>query len=601
MANRLSDYNQRLSTFTNKKNSFQKKQDPFPILRLMLFIGMAMLVYFYLTTQSLWTGLLLIAAFTGFIFLSITDSKLKKQIRHLEILISINQDEITALTGDYSTFNPGNEFVDQSHDYTHDLDIFGQGSLFQYINRSATIFGKLRLADYFSNAFSYSSQIVARQQAIREFSEMIDLRQNLRLIFHNEPISISDKNDITRWLESASPVHNLKLLRILAYGLPSITTVCIILSAFGLISFPVFLIILQLMVVFIYGKQTIKVQNDITSKSKILNRYAQCLQIMEDTNFTSAYLTDLQIKLSDDEGKSPSKSIRQLATILKYMDSNLNLLVAILLNGLFMFNLHLLLKVEKWKSQNRTHVSYWFDTIATFDALSSFANFAYNYPDFIFPEKSDGDFRFEAKDLGHPLIEPDQRVVNDVEIKGWNQFFIITGANMSGKSTFLRTIGANLILAMAGAPVCAKRLSFSPIKIHSSIRTSDSLLKHESYFYAELKRLKQIIDELNSGKKKLILLDEILKGTNSRDKQLGSIALIEQLLNYKSVGLFATHDLALGELANRYPGHVNNLCFEIEIAGDKMAIDYKLHQGVCKNLNATYLMKNMGILFDNKV
>ena len=152
---------------------------------------------------------------------------------------------------------------------------------------------------------------------------------------------------------------------------------------------------------------------------------------------------------------------------------------------------------------------------------------------------------------------------------------------------------------MAGAPVCAKEMKFYPIQIHSSIRTSDSLVKHESYFYAELKRLKQIIDELESGKEKLILLDEILKGTNSKDKQAGSIALIEQLLNYKSVGLFATHDLMLGELADRYPGHVNNLCFEIEIEGDKMVIDYKLHKGVCKNLNATYLMRNMGILFES--
>ena len=171
---------------------------------------------------------------------------------------------------------------------------------------------------------------------------------------------------------------------------------------------------------------------------------------------------------------------------------------------------------------------------------------------------------------------------------------------MSGKSTFLRTIGVNYLLAMAGAPVCATFFSFSPVLIHSSIRTSDSLVKHESYFYAELKRLKQIIDELQSGKQKLILLDEILKGTNSKDKQAGSVALIQQLLKYNSVGLFATHDLMLGELAELYPDYVKNLCFEIEIENDKMKIDYKLHYGVCKNLNATYLMKNMGILFDEK-
>jgi DNA mismatch repair ATPase MutS len=261
-----------------------------------------------------------------------------------------------------------------------------------------------------------------------------------------------------------------------------------------------------------------------------------------------------------------------------------------------MFNLHLLLKAEKWKKQYRESVPKWFDSIATFDAMCSLANFAYNQPEYTFPEPLSGEFEFSALNLGHPLINAEQRVVNTIAIKGWNQFAIITGANMSGKSTFLRTIGVNYILSMTGAPVCASNLSFYPIQIHSSIRTSDSLTRNESYFYAELKRLKQIIDELEGGRKKLILLDEILKGTNSKDKQSGSIALIEQLLHYKSVGLFATHDLMLGELANRFPGQVNNLCFEIQIEGDKMLIDYKLHDGVCKNLNATYLMKNMGIL-----
>jgi DNA mismatch repair ATPase MutS len=185
-----------------------------------------------------------------------------------------------------------------------------------------------------------------------------------------------------------------------------------------------------------------------------------------------------------------------------------------------------------------------------------------------------------------------------LEIKGWNQFRIITGANMSGKSTFLRTIGANLLLAMMGAPVFAKRLTFYPIEIHSSIRTNDSLAKRESYFYAELKRLKEIITELEQGKQKLILLDEILKGTNSSDKQTGSIALIKQLMKYQLAGLFATHDLALGDLINHYPENIKNLCFEIHITGDRMEIDYKLSPGVCRNLNASFLMKNMGIILE---
>lgn len=599
MVNRLADYNHRISTYSTEQDKLSKKQKHLPMLRLGLFLVFAILVYTYLTTQTILSAILAISALIAFVMFSIYDSRLKRQIKRIDILLEINQKEVSALNDDYNAFDAGNEFVDPSHDYTHDLDIFGSGSIFQYINRTATIFGKLRLADYFANAFGYSEQVIQRQDAVKEFAEKVDLRQQIQLIFHDEEVAVTDKSEMTRWLLSESSVKNIKLLRILAYGLPSVTLICILLSIAGIIAFPVFLIVIQLMIVFLYGKQTIKVQSIITSKSRILNKYAQCLGMIENTSFKSEFLIQIQKQLSATEREKPSKAIHDLSTILKYMDSNLNLLVSIFLNGLFMFNLHLLLKVEKWKRLNHSNVPEWFEAIASFDAIASLANFAYNQPDFTFPEPVNTDFIFSGESLGHPLIPAESRVENDLEIEGWNQFAIITGANMSGKSTFLRTIGVNYILAMAGAPVCASKLKFYPIQIQSSIRTSDSLAKKESYFYAELKRLKQIIDELESGKKKLILLDEILKGTNSKDKQAGSFALIEQLLRYQSVGMFATHDLALGDLANHYPGYVNNLCFEIQISDDQMIIDYKLHKGVCKNLNATYLMKNMGILLDN--
>ena len=598
MVDRIAEYNKRIFTYTSEKQKLQKTQNPLHIIRLGLFLCVAFLIYLFLTAQSSWILVLAATVFILLLVLSAYDNKLKRLIKRLDVLIGINRKEIISIGGDNSAFDPGNEFIDQSHDYTHDLDIFGQGSLFQFVNRSATIFGKNRLADYLSNAFGYSKQVAERQEAIKELSGIVDQRQNLQLIFSGQQIAVADHGEIIQWLEGKSPITNMKLLWVLAFSLPAATIACILLSIIGIMAFPVFLVVLQISIVFLYGRQTMKVQEIITSKSKILNRYAQCLKIIESTGYKSSYLAGIQNQLVNEREQSPSEVINQLSVILKYMDSNLNLLVAILLNGLFMFNLHLLIRAEKWKNDNKGKVPGWFDSIATIDALSSLANYAYNYPEFVYPNLLEEEFGFIGKDLGHPLILAKERVVNDVEINGWNQFYIITGANMSGKSTFLRTIGVNYILAMIGAPVCASALSFYPIQIHSSIRTSDSLVKHESYFYAELKRLKQIIDELESGSKKLILLDEILKGTNSKDKQSGSIALIEQLLNYKSVGLFATHDLILGELADRYPDHVKNLCFEIAIESDKMLIDYKLHPGVCKNLNATYLMKNMGILFE---
>jgi DNA mismatch repair ATPase MutS len=296
----------------------------------------------------------------------------------------------------------------------------------------------------------------------------------------------------------------------------------------------------------------------------------------------------------------PGKVIRRLSGLLNWMDSNLNLLVSVILNGLIMFNIHLLVAVERWRITYRKQVPVWFSVLAEFDALSSLGTFSFNHPDYIFPEPVTHGFAFMATDIGHPLIPAGTCVTNNIEIRGWDQFCIITGANMSGKSTFLRTVGVNYLLAMIGAPVFASNLIFYPIELHSSIRTNDSLAKRESYFYAELRRLKEIIDELEQGKEKLILLDEILKGTNSSDKQTGSIALIRQLMKYKLVGMFATHDLALGNLISHYPDQIQNLCFEIQITDDRMEIDYKLIPGVCRNLNASYLMKNMGIILDDK-
>ncbi|MEI7597666.1 MAG: hypothetical protein WCK02_18105 [Bacteroidota bacterium] len=223
-------------------------------------------------------------------------------------------------------------------------------------------------------------------------------------------------------------------------------------------------------------------------------------------------------------------------------------------------------------------------------------NFAYNNPNYIFPQTKTEDFALEAINIGHPLISKADCITNNFNISGWNQMTIVTGANMAGKSTFLRTIGTNILLGTMGAPVFADKFTFTPIEIYSSIRTSDSLAKNESYFYAELKRLKAIINELEKGIPKFILLDEILKGTNSQDKQSGSIELIKHLLQYHFVGIFATHDQALGELINLYPNNVKNACFEISFNNEQMIIDYKIRDGICKNLNATYLMKKMGII-----
>ncbi|MEI7726560.1 MAG: hypothetical protein WCK09_15735 [Bacteroidota bacterium] len=593
-------YKQRIGEYSGEINHLRKPLVWIPWLRLLLFILTGFSTFYAVKFPGALFVVAAILSFAGFIAAGWYDYKLKKKIKGFEHLIRINHQEQLAIEGNYSGFDPGNGFINQDHPYTHDLDIFGTGSLFQYVNRTSTIFGKERLADYFNHAFQCRDKILERQHAISELSANIEFRQNLQLIFIDHETSKNDLDALNGWLKGDEGLKRIRTIKVISFILPLITITTIILSINSILPYqiPILMVLFQMMIVFAFGRKTMQVHQAVTSQVDILRKYAMALSLVEDVAFTSDYNKELQKDLRPATYEKPGKVIRQLSKLLNMMDSNLNLLVSVIMNGLVMFNIHVLMAVEQWRLKHRSQVPVWFEVIAEIDALSSLGNFAFNNPRYIYPLPVTDGFQFIAEQIGHPLIPGQACITNDIEIRGWNQFRIITGANMSGKSTFLRTIGANLLLAMMGAPVFATKLTFYPIEIHSSIRTNDSLTKRESYFYAELKRLKEIIMGLESGQQKLILLDEILKGTNSSDKQTGSIALIKQLMKYKLAGLFATHDLALGDLIKHYPDNIRNLCFEIHIAGDKMEIDYKLSHGVCRNLNASFLMKNMGIILD---
>jgi len=266
------------------------------------------------------------------------------------------------------------------------------------------------------------------------------------------------------------------------------------------------------------------------------------------------------------------------------------------INWLFLWDLQSIIKLERWKKQNMNSVETWFNALAEADVLQSLGNYSFNNQEFIMPNISQEVAVFNAKDIGHPLINKSTRVDNNLIFNGYGKFVIVTGANMAGKSTFLRTVGVNLVLAMKGVPVCAKEMTFSPIEIFSSMRTNDSLKGNKSYFFSELSRLKKIIDKLEKGDNLFIILDEILKGTNSLDKKKGSKAFLKKLINYKCKGLIATHDLALGELENEFPDNIKNICFEVITKDKDIEFDYKLYDGITQNLNASFLMKKMGIV-----
>ncbi len=369
--------------------------------------------------------------------------------------------------------------------------------------------------------------------------------------------------------------------RLVLRVLPALTVLCVIMALFfpPLRSVAILLFMVQLLWVGLQFRQTSAEHAILAKRQSLLYKYQGMFQVIENSSFQSPLLTEIHNELTRGE-QAASHSIQSLARIVAAFDNRLNVLVALFLEGLLLWDMQCLLRLEHWRKTGSSSFEAWIAALARFDALVSLANLAFNQPELTYPEFSEQEV-LTASRMGHLLISPADRVYNDFRLERPGDFVLITGANMAGKSTFLRTVASNIVLAMAGAPVCAASLVWKPTKLYSSMRTSDSLNKHESYFYAELKRLKELLDCLRNGEALFILLDEILKGTNSTDKQKGSRAVMEQILARQGTGIIATHDLELTKLEQQYPGRVRNLCFEIEIDRGLQAAQRGNHQNEC--------------------
>jgi hypothetical protein len=514
----------------------------------------------------------------------------------VERLVRINREEEKAMNWDFSDLDKGEMYLDGSHEFSFDLDLFGEGSLFQYINRTSTTPGRDRLAALLTTIERSKDVLTKRQAGVSELAGMHQWRQDFRV----EGLMVDEQADdikgLINWLGTKQDFHHI-FFRILIVFFPLLTGTLLALTILNYVSFWHFLAYLLIPLGFAgikHRKVNLK-HNLLSRKYQVLKKYSQMFALIEKRSFKASLLMDLQDDLMV-KGTRASIAIRQLAKISNAFDTRLNLLAGFLMNIFFIWDIRQSIRLENWKQKNRQHLPEWFKVMAEMDAYISLAGYAYNNYGYIYPEIHEGEqFHFDARNLGHPLIHIDKRVRNDFKIDKWGSFTILTGANMAGKSTFLRTIGVNMVLASCGAPVCASSMAIRPVELITSIHTIDSLANNESYFYAELKRLKMIIDLLKDGNQIFIILDEILKGTNSDDKQSGSKALIRQLIAFKASGIIATHDLSLGGLEKSFPDNVQNLCFEIIIEGNKLEYDYLLKPGIAQNMNATILMERMGI------
>jgi len=510
-----------------------------------------------------------------------------------EAIVKINEDEIDYLLQNKIPFDEGNEFTDHIHPYSYDLDIFGNKSLFHNINRTQTFKGKQKLAALLKKILP-EEEILLNQDAIKELSGKPEFRQEIMALGKAYRDSEEIYERLLNWINiplgKIAPVSVIIALTTPALFIISLAIYFITNnSLFSTLSGWIFGF--NLVFILSYLKMIKQETQHTTDIHNIIHNYGLIIDQIENEKFESEKLKSLQDKLVY-EGKTAGSQIKKLASLFSKLDSINNAFGAALLNGLMLYHFHELKNLLKWKKEHSAAIILWLDIIAEIEALNSFANLHYNNPDFTFPLLNDEN-KIEFKNLAHPLLKKEGRIGNNINFDP--DFMILTGSNMSGKSTFLRCLGINMILAGAGAPVCAEEANINPLPVLVSMRLSDSLSDSESYFFAEVKRLRFITDELKKNKA-FVLLDEILRGTNSEDKRTGTIKVIKRMIVLNAVGAIATHDIEVCNLTDEYPEKLINRCFEAQIENNELYFDYCLRDGICKNKSATFLMEKMGVI-----
>lgn len=582
-------YNKQLDLLKNKRGILKNKLNLSSILRLVTFILIVGCLYF------LWGNLMALApavlvSIVGFIYLITRHSKLQYQRDLIEAQIAINETELKVLDRDFYDLPDGANYKNGAHYYSLDIDLFGRGSFYQYINRTGLEAG----ADVLAGLLMANDikDIPQKQGAIKELGSMPVWRQRFtataRLVHTETPAAT-----VVQWLldyVSFLP-SNIKLVSRIFSGVSLLIFIAFFTSLIsGWWVFVVFGVGMLLNARFAksinaFAAHTGKLESTFT-------QYARLIKEIEEYDFTSTMLSKQRNHIIQQE-KSSSAYLQKFSRHLDKFDQRNNILVGIIANGFFLRDWSIASDIEKWICTHKNEVNLWFRTIAFFDAYNSLGNYAYNHPSHHYPEVTAEIKTIQIEGAAHPLLDPNVAVRNDFNIDQ-EQFYIITGANMAGKSTFLRTVALHIVMANVGLPVCATRASYYPTKLITSMRTTDSLTDDESYFFSELKRLKYIVDEIKK-ERYFIILDEILKGTNSTDKAIGSRKFVDKLVASGATGIIATHDLSLCEAANDLKA-VKNYYFDARIENDELIFDYTFKAGICQNMNASFLLKKMQIV-----
>jgi hypothetical protein len=588
-------YTDRISQLQIELNVLLKRKSALGWGRFGVVVAIAAAVYFLLPFGWLWVisaVLVLVIIYVKLVFLDIDN---KNSIQHTQLLVSVNENELKALTGDYYHFGDGSAHMPHDHVYANDLDIFGHASLFQYINRTTSAMGSTALANLLLEP-SLAHEIADRQEAVRELAGKTEWRQSLQAFGKEKKIETSTQVRLQQWMSEPNSFSHFKPWQVLRFILPAIILAITAGYIFDVLPARVFnytVLFFGILAYFI-SKKVSPVQQQLSRIVDEISVMTDSIALIENATFNAPLLKRLEKNFHIEHSKA-SFQLKELKGILDRMDLRYNPVVFIPLDIFLLWDLQQVLALENWKKRNQQHITEWFDAVGKLEAVSSFATLHFNHPEWCFPVIAPRHFSIEGSEIGHPLIGENKRVNNPITISHTGELMLITGSNMAGKSTYLRSIGINVVLAMAGSVVCAKSFSVSPVQLMTSMRIADNLEENTSTFYAELKKLKTIIEKVNNDEEVFILLDEILRGTNSLDRHTGSEALIKQLIKHNAVAIIATHDIALAKLKDAYPENILNYYFDVQVSNDELYFDYRLKEGVCSSLNASILMRKIGI------
>jgi hypothetical protein len=589
-------YNNNAQLAGQEADKFKNQANICSIMRLGIFVAMVVDISIGIGNDDFKiAGVIFGVLLFGFAWLVSRQSIYTQKMRYFNDFKLINENEVASIQTRGNLYNNGAQFNNEKHFYTSDLDIFGSASLFQLMNRAATAPGNIKLAAWLS-APAKKDVILERQIAVKEIANKNQWKLELQtlLLFANKTDADQLKG-LFNYLHTPLNIPGEKTLINYIKVAPYLLLAAIIGSFFWPIIqlAALFLAAANMTIVVLNGSYIAKSSAIADKISKVLAGYSVVFNKIENEQWQAPYNNALTKKIKEN---ATSKNIARLAKLIDKMSYSLIMIVGFILNIFFLWALKQTIAIEQWKRNNHESLEDAFEVIAEFEALAGIAGLQFNYPEWSTPQIEDGKaYTLIAKNVAHPLINSKNRVTNDYELTDTFKIDIITGSNMAGKSTFLRTIGINTVLALCGAQVCADSMQVSVMTMMSYMRIKDSLNEKTSTFKAELDRLQMLLAAVEQEYKVFFLIDEMLRGTNSVDKYLGSKAVIEQLIAKNAVGMVATHDLQIARLEDSYPDYVRNFYFDIQVKDGEMLFDYKMKHGECKTFNATLLLKQIGI------